>query len=141
MMLMNGDCDAFAGEDSVGAAYSSLAQGAWVSLPTAGHLAFSDLCGLELAALADALLADREDLNNTLYGLLRQLATDGCPEGEPPATCPTDTYGDLGEAQEVVRHFSTRWFDLTLRGQGEALDAGLPAGAAFAGVEVQTQGL
>ena len=113
-MVMGGECDSFAGEESVGGAYASNNRGAWVSIAGAGHLAFSDLCDLKLDALGETLLADRDDLNDTLYDLLVQLATDGCPSGAPPSTCSVPEYGDLAAAQEAVRRYSTAWFDITL---------------------------
>lgn len=135
-MVMGGECDSFAGEGSVGASYDALQRGAWVSIAGAGHLAFSDLCDLKLDTLGEELLADRDDLNDTLYGLLVQLATDGCPTGTPPPSCSVAEYGDLAEAQEAVRRYSTEWFDLTLR--GEAIDLGADPSA---GVAVESKGL
>ncbi|MCK6521411.1 hypothetical protein L6R49_08210 [Myxococcota bacterium] len=129
-MVMGGECDSFAGEGSVGASYEALQRGAWVSIAGAGHLAFSDLCALKLDELGEELLADRDDLNDTLYGLLLQLATDGCPTGAPPPSCSVEEYGDLNEAQEAVRRYSTEWFDLTLRGEARDLSADPSAGVA-----------
>ncbi|MBK7759665.1 MAG: hypothetical protein IPI35_25355 [Deltaproteobacteria bacterium] len=135
-MVMGGECDSFAGEASVGGAYDANERGAWVSIAGAGHLAFSDLCDLKLDELGDALLADRDDLNDTLYDLLVQLATDGCPTGAPPPTCSVSAYGDLPAAQEAVRRYSTEWFDLTLRGEARDLGA-----APSDGVTVESKGL
>jgi hypothetical protein len=135
-MVMGGECDSFAGEGSVGASYDGLQRGAWVSIAGAGHLAFSDLCDLKLDELGAELLADRDDLNDTLYDLLVQLATDGCPTGAPPPSCSVPEYGDLGAAQEAVRRYSTSWFDLTLRGEAQDLTA-----APSDGVTVESKGL
>ncbi|MCB9744230.1 MAG: hypothetical protein H6741_03500 [Alphaproteobacteria bacterium] len=92
-----------------------------------GHLGFTDLCALELGALAEAQLAPRDDLNGFLYDQLVALATDGCP-GTDMATLVAAAPGceagwvDLERAQSVIRGASTQHFDLELRQRGAGVD-------------------
>jgi hypothetical protein len=119
--LVSGTCDAIV-EDAAIAEAAGAAGVTLVRVRGAGHLAFSDLCGLELASLAEQLLAPRDDLNPTLYRSLLQLATDGCPGFAPaPALACGDAYLPLEEGWSVTRDVATRFFDAALRGQGEGL--------------------
>jgi predicted dienelactone hydrolase len=50
----------------------------YVEVVGAGHLAFSDLCALDLGQLAEDVLFGRDDLNTVLVDQLAALGTDGC---------------------------------------------------------------
>lgn len=131
-LLMGGTCDTFARDGDATAAVDDLQDGALVRILDAGHLAFSDLCALDLAGLADRWLADREDLNPTFYDLLLQLASDGCPGATPdPEACDATAYLDLGVSAPIVRHYATVFFDAELRGSGEG-----PTDAVFPDAEL-----
>ena len=118
--MMGGTCDGVvpisAGEESL----DGLVDGALVTVEGAGHLAFSDLCTLDLASLATDLLDGRDDLNTFLYEQMFFLATDGCP-GTVPAVesevC-ADGFLDLGVSDEIIRDMTVRFFDQALRGEG-----------------------
>ncbi len=129
-LLMGGTCDTFALDTDAIAAGESLPDGDLVRVLGAGHLAFSNLCELDLAGRADLWLADRDDLNATLYGLLLQLATDGCPGFIPdPDACADTTFLPLERSRPVVKHYSTVFFDAALRGTGPGVEAGVYAEA------------
>lgn len=129
--MLAGACDATVPLADVEAGAAASADATLRVLEGAGHLAFSDICTLDLATVADAVLAGRDDLNTTFYGGLRALATDGCPGAAVPeataAACGFATAGDLDAAQAVVRGDVTRFFDATLRGAGPGLAAGTVA--------------
>lgn len=82
-------------------------------LDGAGHLAFSDLCELDLDVVAADVLGGRDDLNETFYAGLVALASDGCPGRPVPegVDCGVDTWGDLAAAQATVRAEATSFFD------------------------------
>ena len=127
--LLAGSCDATVALADVEAGAAATTDATLRVLEGAGHLAFSDICTLDLATVADEVLAGRDDLNQTFYGGLRALATDGCPGGAVPeptaAACGFEAWGDLEAAQAVVRGDATRFFDATLRGTGPGLEAGV----------------
>jgi len=132
MMIMGGTCDAYDSQEEMAAAYDVLADGHLVQVHGAGHLAFSDLCDLELDELADDLLLPREDVNQTLAEMLRGLASDGCPGGEPAAEladCAEAGYLPLEASDPIVRHYTTVFFDEALKGQGPGVAAGVYAEA------------
>jgi dienelactone hydrolase len=122
--LVSGSCDAIV-EDAAIAGAASDAGVTLARVRGAGHLAFSDLCSLQLASLAEELLAPRDDLNPTLYRSLLQLATDGCPGFEPdPALACGDSFLPVDEGWAATRDVATRFFDAALRGQGDGLVQG-----------------
>lgn len=130
-LLMGGTCDTFALDTDALAYAEQLQDGALVRIAGAGHLAFSDLCRLELADLAAEWLAGRDDLNPTFYDLLLQLATDGCPDAAvpDPDVCDATAFLPLETSAPIVRHYSTVFFDATLRGEGPGVEAGVFAEA------------
>jgi dienelactone hydrolase len=129
-MLLGGTCDTFALDADAIAAAESLQDGELVRVVGAGHLAFSNLCELDLAGSAELWLAGRDDLNDTVYGLLLQLATDGCPGFTPaPEACDASSFLPLETSAPIVRHYSTVFFDETLRGEGPGVEAGVYAEA------------
>jgi len=122
--LLGGACDAFAAPEAMTNALSQLSDGLWVNIADAGHMPFSDICALDLGGLADAVLADRTDVDPTFLAQLLGLATSGCP-GYVPADEPVcgEEYLPLDDAQQIIRHYSTVFFDAELKG-GPALVAG-----------------
>lgn len=133
-LLVGGTCDTFALDSESLVALEGLQDGALVRILGAGHLAFSDLCELDLAGLADTWLADREDLNPTFYDLLLQLASDGCPSATPdPEVCDATAYLDLDVSAPIVRHYATVFFDAELRGAGDG-----PTDGVFPEAELRT---
>ena len=69
----------------------------------AGHLAFSDLCDLQLTTFAQTYLLPRDDLEPTFADLLIQLAGDGCSDGVPdPSVIGIDECSDGYVLPEVV---------------------------------------
>lgn len=129
-LLMGGTCDTFARDEDAITTGASLPDGDLVRILGGGHLAFSNLCELDLAGRADLWLADRDDLNDTLYGLLLQLATDGCPGFTPdPDACADTSFLPLETSAPIVRHYGTVFFDATLRGTGPGVEAGVYAEA------------
>lgn len=130
-LMMGGTCDTFATDADAIAASADLQDGNLVRLLGSGHLAFSDLCALDLATLSEEWLSGRDDLNETVYGLLGQLATDGCPDVAvpDPAACDVEAFLPLETSAPIVRHYSTAFFDAALRGEGTGVQAGLFAEA------------
>lgn len=126
-LLMGGTCDSFASDDSVVAAWESAVDGALVRIRGAGHLAFSDLCELDLLALADELLAPRDDVSALFLEQLRALASDGCPGVAPLVEAPdcAESYLSLETSDPIVRHYATVFFDDVLRGTGPGVVAGV----------------
>ena len=116
-LRIDGSCDGF-----VPAADPATVDGrmdaAFVTILGAGHLAFSDLCDLNIDGFADEFLEGRDDLNALLYPQLRGLGTDGCDGAEPqvedeecdPAFLP------LAESDAIIRHSATVFFDRVLKG-------------------------
>ena len=133
-MMMGGTCDSFATDANAQAAFEDLQDGWLVRIQGAGHLAFSDLCALDLAGNAGTWLAGRDDLNDTMYELLLQLATDGCPDVATPSPklCDAETFLPLETSAPIVRSLSTQLFDATLRGEGS------PDASAYADAELRS---
>ena len=126
-LRMDGSCDGF-----VAAASPSTVDGqplaSFVMLEGAGHLAFSDLCSLDIDGFATRFLDGRDDLNTGLYPQLRGLGTDGCPSAEPrveEAAC-TDSFMGLEQSNTILKYYSTVFLDNTLKslenGDGRSID-------------------
>jgi hypothetical protein len=96
-----------------------------VRIDGAGHLAFSDLCELQLLDFANTHLVDREDVNPALLSLLVQLASDGCPESTPPAELDCPAYLPLETSDEIIRYYSTVFFDDVLYARGPGVEKGI----------------
>jgi len=122
-LLMGGTCDAYADGLTMDLAWSQTPGAELVLLEGAGHLAFSDLCTLELGAMAETYLIGRDDVSQVWLDQLLGLATDGCPEATPPGwdDCPT-AYQDLDQSQALLRHTTTLFLDSALRAEGDGLD-------------------
>jgi hypothetical protein len=94
----------------------------YVELAGGGHLAFADLCALDLAALTGPLAA-RPDINPTFLTLVEDLATDGCP-GATPRVEGCAAYVDPILTAPAVKHVLTAHFDEALRGASTDLLGG-----------------
>lgn len=128
LLLMGGTCDGIVPYDSITQAHTTVEGSRLVSVVGAGHLAFADLCELELKTLGEELLAGRDDVNGTMLDALYQLASDGCPDGEAVVQgC--DGFLPLSVSDPIVRHYSTVFLDQALRGTGEGVTAGVYAEA------------
>ena len=118
--VLGGTCDGFADPDGLAEAAAGT-DGAQLGLITgAGHLAFADLCDLDLGGLAETWLLGRDDLNEAYIDGLLALGTDGCP-GATPTAADCTSFLDLETSAPIVRHVSTAFFDTALRGQDTAL--------------------
>lgn len=133
-LLLDGTCDGVISTESVDAAFAGLPQGERVRILGAGHLAFSDLCTLDLGRLATELLAGRDDVNEALLPQLVALGTDGCPGVTPTVereAC-AEAWLPLETSAPVIRHMATVFFDEHLKAEGGGVQAGV-----FSGVEVE----
>ena len=127
-LFVGGSCDAMFTMEELDAAYDLLPGGQMVEILGAGHLAFTHLCQLQLGALADEVLAPREDVNRLFLEQLYALAVDGCPEyppEEPPAEDCAAGYLPLETSYPIIRHYTTVFLDQQLRGEGPGVQAGV----------------
>ena len=115
-LRMDGSCDGF-----VAAASPSSIEGrplaSFIMLEGAGHLAFSDLCSLDIDGFSSQFLDDRTDLNTALYPQLRGLGTDGCQNATPrveDVAC-TDRFMDLEQADAILKYYVTVFLDDVLK--------------------------
>lgn len=126
-LVMSGTCDSFIPDSD-----QEAAEGQIVRIEGAGHLAFSDLCELDLASFADEYLVGREDINETILDLLLQLATDGCPGFTPPAELACgDSFLPLTTSDPIVRYYATVFLDGELYGRGPGVTYGVYPEAVF----------
>jgi len=118
MLVIDGSCDGIVMTGSTQSAAAASFDADIAHLAGAGHLAFTDLCDLDLEGMAEQLLAERDDLNAAYYDQLIALATDGCPGVVPAVSSPdcSDGYLDAETAEETLRYAMTAFFDETLRG-------------------------
>lgn len=129
VLLLDGSCDGIVLEEGVASAFATVPDGVRVRMEGAGHLAFSDICALELGTLAEELLAPRDDVNTALLAQLVGLGTDGCPGGAVTVPDCGTAFLPLETTTPVIRSSTTAFLDAHLRG-GPAL--GTPDyGAAF----------
>lgn len=114
---LGGSCDPYA---SPADSSDALVHGHFLQVLGAGHMAFSDMCQMDIAALAEEHFGGRDDLNEAWYAQLLDLATNGC-EGAKPAELEgcADGYLDLSVSAEVIRYASTSFFDAELLGAGD----------------------
>lgn len=125
-LVFVGGCDGIIPAADALPTVSTLVDGLGADLRGAGHLAFSDLCALDLLGLAQRQLDGRDDLNAGLYAGLIQLATDGCPGGTPTVedeAC-ADGFLALEVSDPFVRSVPTAFFDAHLWGLGEGVPLG-----------------
>lgn len=121
-LLMGSTCDGMFTMEQMEDIHAGLADGALLSIEAAGHLAYTDLCALELGEFAETYLEPREDVNPLFLDGLVLLAIDGCPgivPDDPPAAECSDGYLPLEDSFPIVRHYSTVFFDEQLRGSGD----------------------
>lgn len=121
-LSIGGDCDAIVDDASL-RANAATSQG-HLTMAATGHLAFSDLCRVDLGGLADQI-AERDDANGLVISGLRALATDGCPGAVPDtslSTCDAEAFMPQARADAILKDLITRFFDETLRGQGAGAD-------------------
>ena len=119
VMVMAGTCDAMVTADSLESAYETMPTAGFARFRGAGHLAFSDLCDLDMGTFAEEHLLPRDDINAFFLDSLVDLATDGCPGEEPeerPSEDCADGYMGLDVSQRGIRHLMTRFFDESLTG-------------------------
>lgn len=130
-LFMGGSCDPYPGIAAVEASAGGSADGLLLSIEGAGHLAFSDLCTLDLGRFAEELLAGREDINAATLDALLLLATDGCPGARPQAETGCEEFLPLQTSGPIIRHYATSFFDLHLRAEGEGPQPGAYAEGAL----------
>lgn len=118
LLRIDGSCDGFVPAASP-TSIDGRSRATFVTVHGAGHLAFSDLCELDIAGFAEEFLDVRDDLNAALYPQLKGLGTDGC-EGAAPQVASEDCEGaflPLETSAEIVRHHVTVFFDDILKGR------------------------
>jgi len=127
-LLMGGSCDGMFPMERMHEIHDGLADGRLLTIHGAGHLAFTDLCALELGEFAATYLEPRDDIKPLFLDGLVLLAIDGCPgivPDEPPAEECADGYLPLEESFPIVRHYATVFFDEQLGGQGGGVGGGV----------------
>lgn len=128
---LEGSCDFVAtGADALAAADEGVPEARVVELRGAGHLAFSNMCSLELGRIAEEVLEPRDDLNPTFYDSLIDLATSGCAGGAPPEGDGFEHCADAAwmlpeDAFAPIHHYATAFFDDALRGTGPGVQDGV----------------
>lgn len=121
-LVVGGSCDGVVREEDLAPDGTSATQG-YLSVVGAGHLAFSDLCTVDLGAIADDL-SELDNANQAYLFGLRVLATDGCPGADSSVnTDECDTFLPLSRSGEVMRGLTTTFFDDALRGEDVQVDA------------------
>jgi len=116
-----GTCDGIVEAAGSLEAHEASATGAYFELLGAGHLAFSDLCALDLGGIVDDL-AQRDDVNMVLLAQAEQLAVDGCvgaPVVPELARCDADAFLPLERSELLVKEELAAFFTLALQGEGE----------------------
>ena len=123
-MYLAGTCDFAAEGPDVVQTVSAMPDVFTVELLGAGHMAFTDLCALGLQAFADEILWPRPDVNAATLQALLDLANSGCPAPAPPPTIDGEgcenAWMPLEESEPIIRHYLTTFFDLHLKGEGQA---------------------
>ncbi len=114
--VLGGTCDAIVPYGDLQAnAASSTADVELVPITDAGHMAFSDICALDLPSFAQTIIEPRDDANTTVLPFMLDLATDGCPP--TPASpddldaCDSDTFLPLDQAFTLINGHATEFFD------------------------------
>lgn len=122
--IIGGSCDGVVTETSLLASGPTTTDGYW-SLAGAGHLAFSDLCKVDMGEVG-AQLSERDDANALFISQLATLGTDGCP-GYPPKdtveTCEASAFLDLETSETIMKYAVTAFFDQKLKAAGPGLAA------------------
>ena len=127
-LFLGGSCDTIFPMDSMEPAAAAPSDAQLLEVLGAGHLAFSDLCELELGALAEEYFEGRDDLNQTIYTMMVTLGIDGCagfaPE-EPPTSDCDGSWLELDTSLPIILHYTTAFFDEQLYGTGDGVQEGL----------------
>jgi len=115
-----GSCDGLVGADALLEAHDASAAGRHAELVGAGHLAFSDLCALDLGGIVEEL-AGRDDVNQVILDLAADLAVDGCPEAAPLVDSPdcADGFLDLDTSEGLLEEGLASFFRAELLGDGD----------------------
>jgi dienelactone hydrolase len=128
-LFLGGSCDAMFTMERLDDAHTMAADGQLVEILGAGHLAFTDLCTLELATFASDVLESRDDINALFLDSMLDLATDGCPGFAPVEPLPDEdcsgTYLPLETSTPIIDHYATVFLDQQLYGAGPGVEAGL----------------
>lgn len=124
-LILAGDCDGIVGYDGLVDATAQSVSAELVTVAGAGHLAFSDLCTLDLAGLAEDHLTGRDDVNATFVDMLLGLGTDGCPGHRPTLPTCGDAWLPLEVSSPILRHYLTVFFDEALYETGPGVEGGL----------------
>lgn len=123
-LFMSGTCDGIVEHDRVVQAKLDTEGARLITVRGAGHLAFSDLCALDLGEVARTELFPRDDVSHLVLNQLVRLATDGCP-GDPPDPAPAedceDGYLPLEDSSAIVRYYATAFFEEQLADRGLGL--------------------
>jgi predicted dienelactone hydrolase len=126
VLRMAGECDGVSPASGSAASHALSTADTYLEITGAGHLAFSDLCTIELGRLAEEYLIGRDDLNGTMMDLLVALATDGCPgEAPDPSVCDASEFLDLGVSNPIINHYATVFLDEVLYRSGPGVEMGL----------------
>lgn len=128
-LLLGGTCDSFAPDADMIAAGEGAA--GLVRIEGAGHLAFSNLCDLDIGTLGNELFVGRDDVSTTMVSMLIQLGTDGCEGWPPPVETGCTDYLPLETSDPIVRHYATVFFDAALRGTGPGAEDGVYGEASY----------
>lgn len=121
--IVGGSCDGVVPETSLRAEGPTASEG-YLAVVDAGHMAFSDLCRVDLGAVGEALLA-RDDVSPLFARQMITLAVDGCPGYAPPedlAGC-GGAYPPAEDVDPAIRAVVTAFFDQHLYGRGDGVDA------------------
>lgn len=126
--FISATCDGIVAHDRVVTAAEQSVDATMISLTGGGHLAFSDLCVLDLGTIADEVLRPRDDINTLILNQLTRLATDGCPgyiPDNPPEPSCADGFLPLEVSAPILRHYTAAFFEAELSGRGPGLQGGL----------------
>jgi dienelactone hydrolase len=130
--VLAGQCDGVVPEAGLAESGATATDGGW-TMPRVGHMAFSDLCQVDLGALAEQIGA-REDASAFFVDMLSGLATDGCPGYAPPEEVVCEGgYRPIDETTVEINRAVTVFFDHHLSGAAATLmEAELPGVEALA---------
>jgi len=120
-LFISGVCDGIVTDAQVQEGWLASPDADLLRMNGAGHLPFSDLCELDLGTFAQEVLAPRDDINDLFLGQLEALGSDGCPGVLPLVEDCGEEFASLEEAQRVIRHYTTSYFDSILR-EGSSLE-------------------
>ena len=117
--VVGGSCDAYFPQEQLATVAGSRPL---IEIAGAGHLAFSDICPLNLVDLATPV-ESRDDRNQLWLDFYVSLARSGCP-GETPTMDGCDAYLPLDPSAAIRDAYATETFDAALYGTGDGPTAG-----------------